>query len=466
MKTLSLHGPWAHYEKQRAENETRIAALEGEISYWHQLANEAIQKTRLWEEKHVISQKKVDEVQAENDRARDLITSLEKEITDVKGNGCAMTWDLEAQLSALRGELMHLNSENAQLKQELAKNVMVRSSTHNKLDEARKRLGLTSLEAQVFVKEFDEACRSNQHLRKEVSALQSDRSQLQQQCENRSQHCMTLIAENKRLADQVTELRKQSVDLDQENWRLRQQISAAASRQQHLSQKKEAAAAVCKDRPQWQGSADASKNASHSLDTPVPTSRGSRPTKGSVLKNAENQPDRGRSNRSFQAVAHVNPPNGPLKANCHGKKIVPGPPLGSGNSYALPHRGALLDVSNTSTDIQTGMTHQNADSVPHPLKNLQHAPSSLQPFVSQMHPDSVVPVVVEAAKVDQDDPFEVGVLRKALAVRRQQGQAQLMLLAAASQLPPAGEGFPAREMMGPATSSRVYAVRETRGETA
>ncbi len=33
--------------------------------------------------------------------------------------------------------------------------------------------------------------------------LQADRGHLQQQCENRSQHCMTLISENKRLAEQV-----------------------------------------------------------------------------------------------------------------------------------------------------------------------------------------------------------------------------------------------------------------------
>ena len=51
--------------------------------------------------------------------------------------------------------------------------------------------------------EFDEAIRGNQTLRKEVTALQAERAQLQQHCESRSQHCMTLIAENKRLADQV-----------------------------------------------------------------------------------------------------------------------------------------------------------------------------------------------------------------------------------------------------------------------
>ena len=57
-----------------------------------------------------------------------------------------------------------------------------------------------------LLQDFDEASRGNQALRKEVAALQADRAQLQQQCENRSQHCMVLIAENKRLADQVRRL--------------------------------------------------------------------------------------------------------------------------------------------------------------------------------------------------------------------------------------------------------------------
>ena len=44
--------------------------------------------------------------------------------------------------------------------------------------------------------------------------------------------------------------------LDQEGWRLRQQISAASQRQHQLQSKREAVAAVNKERPQWQGLAN------------------------------------------------------------------------------------------------------------------------------------------------------------------------------------------------------------------
>jgi cell division protein FtsB len=132
----------------------------------------------------------------------------------------------------------------------------VRQSTHSKLDEARRRLGLTAGEAQVFVKEFDEASRSNAALRSEVSGLRSERATLQQQCESRSQHCMTLIAENKRLVDQVAQLRRELVSLDQEGWKLRGQISKAVARKQHLEHVRERAASLFQERPQWQAPAE------------------------------------------------------------------------------------------------------------------------------------------------------------------------------------------------------------------
>ena len=31
MKALSLHGPWAYYERQNASNEARIVQLQGEV---------------------------------------------------------------------------------------------------------------------------------------------------------------------------------------------------------------------------------------------------------------------------------------------------------------------------------------------------------------------------------------------------------------------------------------------------
>lgn len=193
----------------------------------------------------------VPQLREENSRAREIIGKMEEELSSVRSSGSSTALQLEEQLQLLRAEMQHLNAESLALKQELALRVQVRAqgcprlsgaltclhrpactqlrlshacvlgcphaasssatphshqvrtSTHSKLEEARKRLGLTASEAQVFVKEFDEAVKANALLRKEVAQLQADRSQLQQQCENRSQHCMTLIAENKRLVDQV-----------------------------------------------------------------------------------------------------------------------------------------------------------------------------------------------------------------------------------------------------------------------
>lgn len=41
MKSLSLHGPLAYYERKNAENEARIQHLEGEVSLWRGIATEA-----------------------------------------------------------------------------------------------------------------------------------------------------------------------------------------------------------------------------------------------------------------------------------------------------------------------------------------------------------------------------------------------------------------------------------------
>lgn len=54
---------------------------------------------------------------------------------------------------------------------------------------------------------------------------------------------------------QIAELRRQTVELDQEGWKLRQQITAAATRQQHLQRKREAAVTAVKVGPCAAGTA-------------------------------------------------------------------------------------------------------------------------------------------------------------------------------------------------------------------
>jgi hypothetical protein len=51
--------------------------------------------------------------------------------------------------------------------------------------------------------EVDELRATNKALRAEVAALSADKGHLQQACDSRSSHAMTLIAENKRLIEQV-----------------------------------------------------------------------------------------------------------------------------------------------------------------------------------------------------------------------------------------------------------------------
>ncbi|KAG1681156.1 hypothetical protein FOA52_015599 [Chlamydomonas sp. UWO 241] len=192
----------------------------------------------------------------ENRRARGAVATLECELSAVRETAAAAEGAAQGQLVVLRAELERLTGEVLVAKQELSKTVQVRQATHSKLDEARRRLNLTAGEAEVFVKEFDETSRANSALRSEVSGLRSERATLQQQCESRSQHCMTLIAENKRLVDQVATLRRELVALDQEGWKLRAQIAKAATRKAHLEHVRERAASLFQERPQWQAPAE------------------------------------------------------------------------------------------------------------------------------------------------------------------------------------------------------------------
>ena len=83
----------------------------------------------------------------------------------------------------------------------------------------------------------------------------------------------------------MTELRQQAVTLDQEGWRLRQQISAASQRQHQLQSKREAVAAVNKERPQWQGLA----NGTAKPAVQVSSTAGGRATSAGVLSNITNK---------------------------------------------------------------------------------------------------------------------------------------------------------------------------------
>ena len=188
-------------------------------------------------------------LQQENERARLLLAQMQSELDATKSKSSTTTEELQIQLLSLKTEVERLTADNNLLKQELSKAVQVRSAAHNKVDEARRKLGLSPSEAQVFIKEFDESTKANAQLRKDLQQLQTDRNHLAQQCEQRSSHCMTLISENKRLVDQISDLRQQVVASEADAWRLRQQLSATAQRDSHLAAKREAASPHTSQRP-------------------------------------------------------------------------------------------------------------------------------------------------------------------------------------------------------------------------
>ncbi|KAG2443351.1 hypothetical protein HXX76_001713 [Chlamydomonas incerta] len=65
----------------------------------------------------------------------------------------------------------------------------------------------------------------------ENRVLATDNASLKSQVESRSQHCMTLIGENKRLLEQVAELRSQLQKNQGELWMAKTEQQAAAARE-------------------------------------------------------------------------------------------------------------------------------------------------------------------------------------------------------------------------------------------
>ncbi len=98
---------------------------------------------------------------------------------------------------------VRLRADAAVLRSELAKTVTAKSMTSAKLEQIRKRLGLSEGEARAFLQELDEARGACKALRDENKELHGDNAHLKQQLESRSQHTMTLIGDNKRLLEQV-----------------------------------------------------------------------------------------------------------------------------------------------------------------------------------------------------------------------------------------------------------------------
>ncbi|KAG2492846.1 hypothetical protein HYH03_009000 [Edaphochlamys debaryana] len=229
MKALSLHGPWAYYERKAAENECRITDLEG------QLRSLALDRDNL---QHKLIQAESDmkrfqdvekDLRADKDRAQGVIDSLQAELAQLRLRHTDDTTRLTSEVTSLTQELQKLSADNAVLRSELAKTVHAKQLTSTKLDQIRKKLGLTESEAKAFIQELDDARAASKSLREENKELASDNTHLKQQVESRSQHCMTLIGENKRLLEQVAELRVQLQRQQGELWQAKTEHSSAAA---------------------------------------------------------------------------------------------------------------------------------------------------------------------------------------------------------------------------------------------
>ncbi len=309
MKSFTLNGAWAAQELQTREVRDRCSALEQEVVRWKSACEERDQHLAREREKlQRLENTRLPELEnrlaAAEHTVRKLMDDLEQQqLATQKAQESGAT-----AVAVLQGQLDAATADNAVLKAELAKHMHLRAATHNKVEEAKRKLGLSQPEAEFFIhvsccgrrgarfvvrpashfhtnrrpqlprrlpparaalqlttmktrvlQDLDETKAANKSLKAEVATLAADKARLEQQCDSRSQHAMTLIAENKRLLEQVqggagtthpggfqgggacarrvstspagmglvpgaqvSELRKQVTASDQDLWRLRQ----------------------------------------------------------------------------------------------------------------------------------------------------------------------------------------------------------------------------------------------------
>lgn len=77
------------------------------------------------------------------------------------------------------------------------------------------------------VQELDDLRAAVKRMKSEIFGLTSDKANLQQQVDSRSQHCMTLISENKRALNQASEVRQQMSGLQLELTDSKRELRAA-----------------------------------------------------------------------------------------------------------------------------------------------------------------------------------------------------------------------------------------------
>ncbi|KAL6763359.1 hypothetical protein V8C86DRAFT_2499521 [Haematococcus lacustris] len=253
MQRLSLQGPWAYYEQRCAELEAKLQALAHQNQERVQEVNElsrALDAERQRNKDLVECQ--VPALQNDSATAQAHARRLHERVQELQTVVDTTNETLSTAQDSLSQEVARLQADNTFLKQSLAKQVSLRTAASAKVEQARKHLGMTSPEAEVLIKELDELRAATKSLRAEVTALTADKSHLQQQCSSRSTHAMTLIAENKRVLEQASELRRQTQQQDQDIARLKQELAAAQKLQAKSAARRDSLAAASQARPAWQ----------------------------------------------------------------------------------------------------------------------------------------------------------------------------------------------------------------------
>ncbi len=90
-------------------------------------------------------------LQAEKQHAQTTLESVQGELARTRLDRAAEHAALTDQVGSLTSELQKLSAENAVLRSELAKTVHQKQVTNTKLEQIRKKLGLTESEAKAFI---------------------------------------------------------------------------------------------------------------------------------------------------------------------------------------------------------------------------------------------------------------------------------------------------------------------------
>lgn len=158
MKSVSLHGPWAFYERKCSEQDGRIQQLEGEVAYYRALATEAKEQLSAAEDKvQGLQNHTIPSLQNESQLHLELVSQLQAQLEEERRKTAERDEEAAAREHATTEQLQSLLADNVFLKGELVKHMQTRQLTSTKVEEARRKmmqnvLSLTPSEADCYIK--------------------------------------------------------------------------------------------------------------------------------------------------------------------------------------------------------------------------------------------------------------------------------------------------------------------------